>query len=214
MSLLANHGVIAIQITPPSVLETDYSVTTGLTTTQVFASTPNDGELLYFAYLTTSGAPSTLPSVLTLLTSIDNNGVGLYIYTKVASSETNSYQFGDAVSNEKSIVAARINNYFVGPTLIDSFDSGAVNVGSIFLPNVGVHNYAAGSLIIAPLGLLLNRSISRTPFDFAQGAVNGGSPGTFRLYTAFRSLYNNSSHQIQFGLSAGTRAKAFSLIVT
>lgn len=213
MSLLANHGVIAIQITPPTLVEADYSVTTGLTTTQVFAGTPNDGELLYFAYLTTSGAPSTLPSGLTLLASADNNGLGLYIYTKVASSESNSYQFGDGSSNEKSVIGCRIDNYFVGATLVDSFDSGAVNVATINLPNVGVESYAAGVLILSPLGLLLNRSISRTPFDSAIGAVNGGSPGTFRLYTAFRSLYADSSHQIQFGLNAGTRAKAFSIIV-
>lgn len=214
MSLLANHGVIGQQKTPPTLVEADFSVTTGLTTTQVFASTPNDGELLVFIYRTITGAPSTLPGGLTLLTSIDNNSLGLYVYTKVAASETNSYQFGDASSNEKSVIGIRISNYANGAVVALSADSGAGNVASVNMPSSGTHTYAAGTLIIAPLVLTDNRSIARTPFDSAIGAVNGGAPGTFRTYAAFRSLTTNSSHQIQFTLNAGTRAKALSITVT
>lgn len=214
MSLLANHGLIFQQSTPPTLTQANYSVTVGLTTTHSFSATPDDGDFLMWVYRTITGAPSTLPSGLTLLTSIDNNSLGLYVYTKVASSETNSYQFGDASSNEKSILGFRIKNYVVGAVVALSADSGATNVASVNMPSSGTHAYAAGTLIIAPLVLTDNRSIARTPFDFAIGAVNGGAPGTFRTYAGVRSLSNNSNHQIQFTLNAGTKAKALSITIT
>lgn len=211
MSLLANHALVGRVASPPILEHIEGATQTSTSVTLAFDSTPTDGRLLLFVYRTTSGAPSTLPAGVALLSSIDNNGLGLYVYTKTASSESNSYEFGDASSNEKNVIGVCISNFVTGATVVLTADSGAGNVASINMPSSGTHTYTAGTLIIAPLVTLALRSITRTPFDSALGIPDPGP--TFNTYAAFRSLPNNSSHQIQFTLNSGTRAKAMSITV-
>lgn len=212
MSLLANHNMIKRAIIP-TVIEVDEGFDVSNTScTLAFAATPSDGELLIFCYRSTSGAPTSTPSGLTSITSIDNNGLGIYLYYKIASSETNSYIFADASTNYKGVVGYRLRDAQT-PAVAESGDSGAVNVGSIDLPTMSTHSYAINTLTIGFVVTLNNRVISRVPLGNAFGVTSDGLAGQYKLLTA--RLYNPApaSYQITFGFGSATRTKAVIITV-
>lgn len=190
-----------------------YNVT-GTSVTGAFDVVPANGNLLLFFYRTTSGAPTGVPAGVSALTSIDNNSLGIYAYTKVASAETNSYIFSDASSNEKGVICIEISNYTTGASVYLTSDTGSVSTATNYLPSSETQLYPAGAYVLGIVVLRDNRSIARSPFDFALGAPTSGAAGTFRLYVAFKSLVHAESFRMEFSWASATRSKALSVVIT
>lgn len=205
--------IIGESVTFVNFVQTAADMNVGTTVTGSFDVTPTDGNLILLFYRTTSGAPTTTPSGVTLLSSVDNNGLGIYVYSKTASGETNSYIFGDASSNEKGVICAELSNFSDVDVYITE-DSGAVTVGMVNLPSVGTQLYPAGAYALGVVVLRDNRSITRNPFDFAIGAPTTGTVGTFRLHVAFHRVLTNESFVMEYSWPSATRAKALSIVIT
>lgn len=211
MSLLANHGMLGKMI--PTIIQSEGDSATATTVTFTFDATPNDGNLIMLFYNTVSGAPSTLPGGLTLWYSLDNNGLGMYVYTKIASSETNSYIFGNATSDFKGVCGVCLPGN-VTLELKEQFDNGAVNTTSCHLPSAGTENYAGNSLTLGYVVLLANRVITRTPLTALATPPTDGAAGNFKAMLAYRNNPIPIAYQILFEWGSGTRNKAISIQVT
>lgn len=197
---------------PPEWTQTRGDSATGLTATLIFDSTPVDGETMLFFYRSTSGAPTTVPGGLTLWYSLDNNSLGMYVYTKIASSEANSYQFGDASSNFKGIVGLCVRGF---SSMILNYvnDSGGTGTASNFLPTSGTLSYNPNTLHLSFVVLTDNRVITRTPMTAIKSPPTDGAAGNFKAMLVGKTNLVADAYQIQYSWPSATKNKAISFVL-
>lgn len=114
--------------------ETSQSTSTGATLTFAFAGTPSNGDKLVAVVAVTTAAPTTVPSGFSVVASHTATTERVYVYEKVASSESNSYAW--VGSARCAIMMARLSN--------GTYDTSGTNSGS-----------AVGSLIVPASGIVV-----------------------------------------------------------
>lgn len=197
---------------PPEVTQQEGDSATSTSVTFTFDATPVNGETILLFYRTTSGAPTTTPAGFTLWYSLDNNSLGMYVYTKVASSESNSYQFGDAASNYKGVVGVCVRGF---SSMIMSYinDSGATGTATNFLPTSGTISFNANTLNLVYVVLEANRAITRSPVTAIIASPTDGSAGTFKSMLMGQTNLSPIAYQIQLSWPSATKNKAISFIL-
>lgn len=197
---------------PPEVTQSEGDAATATSVTFTFDATPVDGETILLCYRTTSGAPTTTPGGFTLWYSLDNNSLGMYIYTKVASGESNSYQFGDASSNYKGVVGVCLRGF---SSMVMSYinDSGATGTATNYLPTSGTISFNANTLHLAYVILTDNRVITRTPMTAIVASPTDGAAGNFKSMLVGKTNLIPDAYQITFSWPSATKNKAISFVL-
>lgn len=112
--------------------ELGQGTSTGATLTFAFAGVPANGEKLIAVAVNVSAAPSTVPSGFNLVASHTATADRVYVYEKVASSESNSYSWIGAA--RFAVMMARLSS----GTYDTSGTNSGVAVASLIVPASGV----------------------------------------------------------------------------
>lgn len=112
--------------------ELGQGTSTGSTLTFAFAGTPTNGEKLVAVAVNVTAAPSTVPSGFNLVASHTATADRVYVYEKVASSESNSYSWLGA--SRFAVMMARLSN----GTYDTSGSNSAASVASLIVPAAGI----------------------------------------------------------------------------
>lgn len=112
--------------------EISQGVATGAMPNLVFAGTPVNGEKLVAVVACASAAPSTVPSGFTLVASNTSTSDRVYVYEKVASSESGTYTW--VTSSRSAVMMARLSN----GTYDASGNNSVVAAASLIVPASGI----------------------------------------------------------------------------
>lgn len=113
--------------------EQGQSTSVGAVLTFVFAGTPVDGEKIIGVIACVSAAPTTIPSGFSLVASHTATTERVYVYEKVAASESNSYAW-QAGGSRYSVMMAHLSN---GTYDTSGGNSGSA-VSSLIVPASGI----------------------------------------------------------------------------
>lgn len=113
--------------------ELGQSTSAGATLTFAFAGTPTNGEKLIAVFCCVTAAPTTVPSGFSLVASHTATADRVYVYEKVAASESNSYAWA-ASGSRYAIMMACLSN--------GTYDTSGTNSGtavaSLIVPAAGI----------------------------------------------------------------------------